>query len=200
MASALSIVSIIAFVLAGLFLAVAVALWFIFGVPGVIGDLTGRNARRSVQQLRSANERTGGKSYRPSKTNLERGMLTSTMAHSRTNIQTANSSQTHQSVESSAASGTFSETGMMDENKAMMYAGDETTSLGESDSMATMALDQGGETMSLGNWQSDMDDSEMETSTLSPNGVAEMSGPKKTITMVEETVFIHTDSEIRTRN
>ena len=79
MASTLSIISIIAYIAAGVLLVLAIVLGIIFKIPSVIGDLSGRNAKKSIEQMRANNVRTGNKSYRPSKTNLERGKLTGSM-------------------------------------------------------------------------------------------------------------------------
>jgi len=38
---------------AGVFAALAVILWFVFRIPTVAGDLSGRNARKSVEQMRN---------------------------------------------------------------------------------------------------------------------------------------------------
>ena len=79
MAEMLSTLSIIAFIAAGIFLLIAIVLWFYFKIPTVIGDLSGRTARRSIAQMRVANEKSGTKSYKNSKTNAERGKLTETI-------------------------------------------------------------------------------------------------------------------------
>ncbi len=79
MADILHIVSVISFVAAGVFAALAVALWFVFKIPSVMGDLSGRAARKSIERMRQHNEKTGNKSYKTSKENLERGKLTGTM-------------------------------------------------------------------------------------------------------------------------
>ena len=79
MAETLSTLSIISFVIAAVLLAVAVFLWFFFKIPSVIGDLSGRTARKSIAQMRAANEKTGAKAYKVSKNNAERGKLTETM-------------------------------------------------------------------------------------------------------------------------
>ena len=76
MAEILSKISIISFVLAALCFLIAVILWFRFKIPVIIGDLTGRNAKKSIARIRSENERTGKKHYAPSYTNKERGKLT----------------------------------------------------------------------------------------------------------------------------
>ena len=48
MAETLSMVSMVSFVAAGVCLALTVILWFAFRIPNVIGDLSGRNARKSI--------------------------------------------------------------------------------------------------------------------------------------------------------
>ena len=82
-AEILSLVSLICFILAGICLALALLFWFLFKIPTVIGDLSGRTARKSIAQRRQANERSGNKSYRPSATNAARGKLTETMEQSK---------------------------------------------------------------------------------------------------------------------
>ncbi len=59
MAETLRTLSILCFVLAGVCLIVALVLWFLFKIPSVIGDLTGRTARKSIAQMRKANEKSG---------------------------------------------------------------------------------------------------------------------------------------------
>ena len=79
MAETFSRLSTISFVAAGVCLAIAVVLWIVFRIPGVIGDLSGRNAKKSIARMRQSNERSGSKSYRSSETNAARGKLTATM-------------------------------------------------------------------------------------------------------------------------
>lgn len=79
MAEILHTLSIISFVLAVLFVIMAIIFWFVFKIPNVIGDLSGHNARKSIAQMRQNNEKTGDKSYKASKRNLDRGKLTGTM-------------------------------------------------------------------------------------------------------------------------
>ncbi len=83
MASTLSLLSIISFVIAGVSLVLAVFFWIFFKIPTVIGDLSGRTARKSIARMRAANEKSGAKGYKESKTNVERGKLTDTMQHSK---------------------------------------------------------------------------------------------------------------------
>lgn len=79
MADTLSLLSIIFFVVAGVCLVVSVVLWFVLRIPSVMGDLSGRTARKSIAKLRMANESSGAKGHRSSQVNFRRGKLTSTM-------------------------------------------------------------------------------------------------------------------------
>lgn len=79
MAQQLQTLSLIAYIAAAALLTVAVVLWFALKIPSVIGDLSGRTARRSIAKMRAANEKTGAKPYRQSKVNAARGKLTETM-------------------------------------------------------------------------------------------------------------------------
>lgn len=82
MAELLSTLSIISFALAGLCFVLAIFFWFFFKIPTVIGDLSGRTARKSIAKMRQINEKSGSKGYRESKTNLARGKVTGTVAKS----------------------------------------------------------------------------------------------------------------------
>lgn len=76
MAEILQTLSIICFSVAGICFAAAVFFWFFFQIPAVIGDLSGRTARKSIARMRAANEKSGTKTYRESKMNAQRGKLT----------------------------------------------------------------------------------------------------------------------------
>ena len=58
MADTLSLLSVIAFVIAGVSLAVAIFLWFFFHISSVIGDLSGRTARKSIEKGKSKKQQT----------------------------------------------------------------------------------------------------------------------------------------------
>ncbi len=79
MAGVLSSISIASFVIAGISFVLAVVFFFLFKIPNVIGDLSGRNAQKSIAQLREINERSGSKVYKTSATNQKRGKLTGTI-------------------------------------------------------------------------------------------------------------------------
>lgn len=82
LATIYSIVSVVAFVLAGLAFVTAVVMWFNFDILKVIGDLSGRTAKKSIEKRRTANEKSGVKSYRPTPIAVERGALTDTIENS----------------------------------------------------------------------------------------------------------------------
>ncbi len=79
MAETLSTISFVSYIAAGIFLAVTVAIWFLFKIPSVIGDLSGHSAKKSIERIRKNNEKTGNKKFRTSKTNAARDKLTETM-------------------------------------------------------------------------------------------------------------------------
>lgn len=72
----LQILSLVSFVLAGVCLLVSIALFFVLGVPGLIGDISGATARKAIEQIRRQNEQSGDKAYKVSPVNLARGKVT----------------------------------------------------------------------------------------------------------------------------
>lgn len=83
MASIFKIVSIVLFSLAAVCLVFAIFAFITFKIPNVIGDLTGRNARKSIEKMRDANEKGGKKSYRPHPVASDRGTLTEPIKQSK---------------------------------------------------------------------------------------------------------------------
>ena len=69
-------------ILSGLCLVATVVLFFVLKIPRVIGDLTGANARKAIEEIRNQNERGGEKTYKPSAVNRERGKITDKMTQS----------------------------------------------------------------------------------------------------------------------
>lgn len=63
-------------ILAAVMLTVTVILFFVYKIPTVIGDLTGANARKAIENIRNQNESSGNKLYKTSQVNRERGKLT----------------------------------------------------------------------------------------------------------------------------
>lgn len=60
----------------GVLFAVTVALFFLLRIPKVVSDLSGRTAKKAIEDIRRQNEQSGDKTYRSSAVNLERGKLT----------------------------------------------------------------------------------------------------------------------------
>ena len=69
---------------AGIMLAVSILLFFVLHIPKVLNDLTGRSARKAIDNIRKQNESTGNKSYQSSSVNLNRGKLTDKISDSGT--------------------------------------------------------------------------------------------------------------------
>ncbi len=71
-----------ALIACGIFFLLAVVLFFTLKIPKVISDLTGRTARKAIENIRMQNEQSGDKSYQSSAVNLERGKLTDKISNS----------------------------------------------------------------------------------------------------------------------
>ncbi len=69
-------------VLSGIFLSVSILLFFLYKIPNVIGDLSGANERKAVQNIRNQNEWTGDKVHKSSIVNRERGRVTDKISQS----------------------------------------------------------------------------------------------------------------------
>ncbi len=135
MAETLQILSIISFAVAGVCFVLAVFFWFFFKIPTVIGDLSGRTARKSIAKMRVANEKSGSKSYKESKVNLERGKLTGTMpqidlAPPRDENETADLSEVAENTANSSSIGSET-TGLLlgNDDTALLYMSEEQTKI-----------------------------------------------------------------------
>lgn len=173
MADILSTVSLVSFILSGVALVLAILFFILFRIPSVIGDLSGRTARKSIAKMRVANEKTGVKSYKESKTNVERGKLTGTMPDSgkpnKKNTVPVDGQPETGLLADNKAEGLESEaTGVLDEETGMLES--ETTGL-LVDENATAPLD-----------------------TPAQKPVVRSGGKK--IVMLEEVMFIHTEEVI----
>lgn len=118
MAETLSMISIIAFVLAGICLVVTLILFIYFKIPSIIGDLSGKTARKSIEQMRQNNEKTGKKSYKTSKVNEKRGKLTDSISSINETSKTVQKSKKNEDERP--------ETGLLDENKIRNLKKNET--------------------------------------------------------------------------
>ena len=173
MAQTLQTLSVISFVIAGACLVLAVFFWLFFKIPTVIGDLSGRTAKKSIAKMRAANEKTGTKSYKESRINAERGKLTGTIPNS----GKPNKSQRtpHDGKP---------ETGLLTENKADGFESEATGMLDE----ATSIL--GSETTGL----LVDDNATAPLASLPRKFPAHSSG--KQLEMIEEVMLVHTKEVI----
>lgn len=174
MAETLLTLSTIAFVVAGIFFILAVFFWFLFKIPSVISDLSGRTAKKSIEKLRRRNEQTGSKGYRVSQTNAERGKLTS------------KESATISGANKKKRENLRPETGMLQENQENGYTTNETTSM------------TGDMTERLDNGMHGVYDPEEATAPLKEVSMKERSADQLTgnFVMLEEVLIIHTDEVI----
>lgn len=72
----LQTLSIAAYIAAGVFILIAVALFFLFDVPKLYGNISGRTAKKAIEKIRQKNENTGSNAYQTSVVNTERSKLT----------------------------------------------------------------------------------------------------------------------------
>lgn len=194
----LSTISLVSFVIAGLSLLLAIFFWIRFNIPAVIGDLSGRTARKSIEKMRVNNEKTGNKSYKPSKTNLGRGQLTDTMPES--------DKLTEKLKQKFAASEEQPETGLLDENKADFYDSEQTgilmeneeTGILQDDGMETDLLQADVLTDSMESEETGLLVEENETCLLNENLVENRTLEVGNIKFVllEEVMLIHTNETI----
>ncbi len=122
MAQIYQMISYAGFILTAVFLVVSLVLWLKFGIRKIIGDLSGRAAKKSIDRMRKSNEESWKKSYRPMPVAMQRGTITNEM----------DGEITVRDVESAAESRKDSETGtapMTDAGSAA--SGRETMSMQE---------------------------------------------------------------------
>ena len=79
MSNTLSKLSLVCLGISVILFILSIFFWFSFKIPEVYGDLSGKTARKSIERMRAANEKTGKKTFKGSKFNEERGKLTATM-------------------------------------------------------------------------------------------------------------------------
>ena len=194
-AEILSLISTISFVVAAVSFALAVFLWFYFKIPAVIGDLSGRTAKKSIARIRTNNERAGGQGYRPSTTNADRGMLTDTMKHSRKlNADAKKQADAEQKIvvhKVAQAKAQSPETELLEENKANVQT-TETELLDKPD--GTELLVNENETAPLMEETIPLTE---ETAPLTEGTtlLAQQSNGKKLV-MLDDIMLIHTDEVI----
>ena len=166
-AEILSLISLISYIIAGIALVLAVIFWFLFKIPAVIGDLSGRTAKKTIARKRASNEHAAGKGYQPSATNVDRGKLTDTMQHSqklKVEVKKVQPAKVNQ----------MPETGVLESNKVKTYEAQQTELL----SSDTVTLSE--ETAPLQN----------------PATMVATKPAGKALTMLDDVMLIHTDEVI----
>lgn len=174
-AEILSLVSLISYIIAGICLVLAVFFWFAFKIPSVIGDLSGRTARKSIARMRASNEKAGGQGYKPSAANASRGKLTDTMQHSKK--LTADTPKAKAKSKAADSTG-MPETGLLSTNKAEPASADQTDLLAGRETTGLLI-------------------DEDATAPLNNEPVKRIKrvGGKK-LDMIDEVIYIHTDEVI----
>jgi len=197
MAEILSIVSLISYIVAGASFVLAVVFWFIFDIPTVFGDLSGRNARKSIAKMRESNEKSGNKSYRSSAVNMNRGKVTDTMSESEKLVK--------DKKKKGKKDEELVETGLLAENRAIGYDTEQTSLLKESEETGllenveeTVMLNESEETTLLTDAEeTGLLTDENETTLLSEEMQLIKKRPGvKTLRMIEEVMLVHTEETI----
>ncbi len=109
---------------------VSVVLFFVLNISKIISDLSGRTAKKAIQNIREQNEKTGHKTYQVSQVNRERGKLTDKISHSGRIVSKDPSSQLGYSVETAKISAEAEETSVIGcGNETSVLSQDETSVL-----------------------------------------------------------------------
>lgn len=173
-AEILSLISTISFVIAAISFVLAAFFWFNFKIPSVIGDLSGRTAKKSIARIRASNERAAGQGYKPSMTNVKRGKVTDGIWDSqKLKKDSPGGASTPSAVEGTG----LPETGLLATNKADIANMQHTELLADND--VTEVLQDDNATAALCD---------------EPKRVPRAGGKK--LIMMEEIILIHTDEVI----
>lgn len=171
MADTFFIVSILSFILSGVCLLLAIFFWIRFDILEVIGNLSGRTAKKNVEKLRASNEKAGAKPLQQPKKAQEKTSISKMPVKSVT-IDSVPQIEPSPDLQP--------ETGLLAENQAIFEKETQTDLL---------AGDVTGELIAD------------ETSVLTTSGKAPvLQGQpieKKRLTMLDDLVILHTDEEIR---
>jgi hypothetical protein len=133
------IIAIIGFSLAGIALIIAIFMFVKMNIPSIIGDLSGKTVAREIKAMREFNNANGDRRFRPSKVNLERGVLTEKVEISQDNrkaMAEAHASKRLDNIKS----------GELSEKKTYSSgSGSGTVGLNDFEINPTEALDEGNE-------------------------------------------------------
>ena len=154
-AGTFTLLSYIAYGAAGLMVALAVLFFFLFKIPEVIGDLSGRTARKNIAKIRSANERSGDKSFTPGRVNEDRVKLTKSMRLDETGAKGTVDLKSSQNTTRLAGEGAATtdllndQGGFIREETDVLPGTDETTPLTNADAEETTPLREAEDTAPL---------------------------------------------------
>jgi len=179
MASTLSNLSVISFILSGVFFAVSIALFVLLKIPKVVDYFTNRSAKKSVKQMVSSNGTSKIASFQTSPGNKARGKVTEQVdALQPPKKKTGNLAKTPSSQQRSPEE--RPETGLLSEKE------NRTAYLNTEEELV---LDLASETESL---------DDHATSVL-PETIEEVASNRPRIEMakLEEVMLIHTDEVLR---
>lgn len=167
MAEFLSTLSVISFAAGAVFFLIALFLFFLFKIPLVIGDLSGRTAKKTIAKIRAANEKSAGKGYHSGRKNYEK-----------TNFPNGIHDLEKQNEKDNLSFNGRPETGLLAENKAEEYIESSTQPMEEE--TAALLTDED-ETVPLENII---------------NYESKIRSNKKKIDLIEEIIIIHTEEAI----
>ena len=189
----LETISLISFILAAISAVLAIMFWFVFKIPTVISDLSGRTARKSIERMRANNEKTGRKDFMPSKTNVKRGKVTELMNESSKGsgkLSEMLSGKLGDKKKDVSVDEKHLETGLLAENTQNSYESEETGLLAENvpetELLETELLEGYEETGLLGE--------EDETTLLVDEGASK--SDIKEFVLLDEIMLIHTNERI----
>ncbi len=210
MIETLGTIKFVCFGVAGLFLIAAVVLFFYLNISRVFGDLTGRTARREIENIRSKNTQSGGKSYKPSPVNQARGKLTAKINDNGV-VEDYNSGGLGtmfetEKIDSAPNDETtlLQNTHSFDENTTVLGAQNETTVLGTPNETTilsapneTTILSAPNETTILGTPNETTILSNHAQEQLNDDHVSTLENAiQSNIVMIEDIVFVHTNEII----
>jgi len=208
LADILSIASYVAFALAALCLVLAIYFWFMHRIPSVIGDLSGKTARKSIEKMRESNEKSGNKNYKPSYINSQRGKVTETMTDlKKTTSSLAETSGGLGRKKAGKPEEERPETGLLEENRYTVSDVEETMPLGseaiemltEETEMLTEETEMLTEETELLTDGTTALEEEVVTAELTAQPEAHVAAavPKgKKLTMIDDVMEVHTDYSI----
>lgn len=199
-AEILSLISVISFVFCAIAFVLAVFFWFFFKIPSVIGDLSGRTARKSIEKMRAGNEKAAAQGYRPKTSYTTRHQAATAVppppkpATVKLQPPKPTTAGLKKTAEKPAAPEQIPETGLLDESRAPTEEILATELLTENSApteeiLDTELLTSTGITESLADEDATTGLYDDEGTTLLPSGGVVM-------TMLEEVMLIHTDEEI----